>query len=126
MFKFGKTSEANLKGVHPSLIRVARRALELTPIDFRITEGLRTFERQKELFEAGKSKTMNSRHLRGYAVDFVALPEGKVSWDMKYYKQIADAFKQAAAEVGVPIEWGGDWKTFKDGPHIELHRSKFD
>lgn len=124
-FVFGKQSEKNLTGVHPTLQRITRRALELSPIDFKITEGLRTFERQRELFNAGKSKTMNSRHLRGYAVDFAAMPAGVVSWEFKHYRTIADAFKTAAEELNVPIVWGGDWQSFKDGPHIELDRNRY-
>ena len=125
MYRLGTKSKENLKGVHPSLVRVVEKAIEITPVDFRVTEGLRTWERQRELFNAGKSKTMNSRHLQGYAVDVVALPDNKVSWDMKHYKAIAGAFKEAAQIVGVPVVWGGDWQTFKDGPHFELDRKAF-
>ena len=124
-YRLSAKSEKALAGVHPSLVRVVRRAIELTPVDFRVTEGLRTFERQKELYDAGKSKTMKSRHLLGYAVDVVALPGGVVSWDMKHYKATADAFKQAGAELRIPIEWGGDWRTFKDGPHFQLSASEY-
>lgn len=125
MYRLGTKSKENLKGVHPSMVRVVERAIEITPVDFRVTEGLRTWERQRELFNAGKSKTMNSRHLQGFAVDVVALPDNKVSWDMKHYRTIADAFKQAAKELNIPIVWGGDWVTFKDGPHFELDRKAF-
>ena len=72
------------------------------------------------LVRTGKSRTMKSRHLTGHAIDFVALPDGEVSWELKYYKIIADAFKKAAKAECVPIEWGGDWGSFIDGPHIQL------
>ncbi|WP_145538878.1 M15 family metallopeptidase [Yersinia sp. HM-2024] len=119
-FIFGKASEINLIGVHPDLVKVVRRALELTPIDFKVIEGRRTVERQRELVKAGASQTLNSRHLTGHAVDIVPLPDGKVSWEWKYFYPMADAMKQAAAELGIAVEWGGNWTTFKDGPHFQL------
>lgn len=120
MFIFGSVSEKNLIGVHCDLVRVARRALELTTIDFRVIEGLRTKERQRQLVSSGASTTMNSRHITGHAIDIVPLPDGKVSWDWKYFYPLAEAMKRAADELGVSLEWGGDWKTFKDGPHFQL------
>lgn len=120
-FRFGKRSEDRLVGVHPDLVRVVRRALELSSRDLTIGEGLRTIERQREMVRKGQSQTMNSRHLTGHAVDIWPLDDkGAVSWDWKYYYPLADAMKKAAAELGVPIEWGGDWKTLKDGPHFQL------
>ncbi|HBD3529873.1 M15 family metallopeptidase [Escherichia coli] len=121
-FRFSCRSERNLEGVKPQLVAVVRRALELTEVDFGITEGLRTKERQKQLVAEGKSQTMNSRHLTGDAVDVVAWVGSQVSWDWPLYEKIAQAFKQAAAELGTAIEWGGDWKTLKDGPHFQLKR----
>lgn len=118
--KFSQRSENNLKGVNPALVQVVRRALELSPVDFGVTEGLRTVERQKELVAKGASQTMNSRHITGHAIDVFAYPTATGSWEWKYYEQIATAFKLAAKDVGVPIEWGGDWKTLKDGPHFQL------
>ncbi|WP_145499718.1 M15 family metallopeptidase [Yersinia bercovieri] len=119
-FIFGKASENNLNGVHPDLVKVVRRALELTPIDFKVIEGRRTLERQRQLVKAGASQTLNSRHLTGHAIDIVPLPDGKVSWEWKYFYPMADAIKQAAAELGIAVEWGGNWSTFKDGPHFQL------
>ena len=120
MFKFSRRSEKNLDGVNPTLVKVTRRALELSSVDFGITEGLRTIGRQKKLVEEGKSQTMNSRHITGHAVDVFAYPTPSGSWEWKYYAMIAEAFKKAANELGVTIEWGGDWKTLKDGPHFQL------
>lgn len=113
-------SEKALAGVHPDLVRVVRRAAEITAIDFIVTEGLRSQARQKQLVAAGASKTMKSRHLTGHAVDLAALVAGKVRWDWPLYAKLAEAMKRAAAELGVPLEWGGDWKSFKDGPHFQL------
>lgn len=124
-FALGTKSRARLRGVHPDLVRVVERAIQLTPVDFTVTEGLRDAKRQAQLVEAGASKTMNSRHLTGHAVDVAALIGGKVSWDWPLYGRIAQAFKAAAAELGVPIVWGGDWRTLKDGPHFELDRRTY-
>ena len=119
-FVLAAQSLARLKGVHPDLIRVVKRAIGLTPVDFRVLEGVRTLERQKQLVAAGASRTLNSRHLTGHAVDLGALINGKVAWDWPLYPKIAAAVKQAAKEEGVPIVWGGDWPRFRDGPHFEL------
>lgn len=113
-------SVQRLAGVHADLVRVVARAAELTKVDFVVTEGMRTKARQKQLFAAGATRTMNSRHLTGHAVDLAATVAGQVRWDWPLYHQLADAMKAAAAELKVPIEWGGDWKTFKDGPHFQL------
>lgn len=119
-YVLGGKSLLKLNGVHPDLVKVIKRAIELTPVDFAVIEGLRTVERQKQLVAAGASKTMRSRHLTGHAVDIAPYVEGEIRWDWPLYKKIAPAVKQAAKEVGVPIEWGGDWLRFKDGPHWQL------
>jgi peptidoglycan LD-endopeptidase CwlK len=124
-WKLSKRSKERLEGVHPDLVRVVHRALQLSPIDFGISEGLRTRERQIQLKKAGASKTLNSRHLSGHAVDVVAYIGKDVRWDWPLYEQIAVAFKQAAKELDVPIVWGGDWTTLRDGPHYELSWSKY-
>ena len=109
-----------LNGVHPDLIRVVKRSISLTTIDFRVIEGLRTYARQVELVKAGASKTMNSRHLTGHAVDLAAMIGPNISWDWPLYSKLAAAMKEAARLEGVALEWGGDWRTFKDGPHFQL------
>jgi len=118
-------SERRLVGVHKDLIGVVRRAAILSEVPFRVTEGVRTKARQAELVAAGASKTMNSRHLTGHAVDVVPMVGGKPRWDWPPFYQIAAAFKAASADLGVPIVWGGDWRTFKDGPHFELDRKEY-
>lgn len=96
------------------------RAIQITPIDFTVLEGLRSVDRQRQLRNSGASKTMNSRHLTGHAIDIAPLLNGRVSWDWPLYYPLAEAVKLAAKEKGIPIEWGGDWRTFKDGPHWQL------
>ena len=124
-FVLGSRSLSRLDGVHPDLVKVVLRAIQITKVDFTVLEGLRTKERQKKLVESGASKTMNSRHLTGHAVDLGAYVDGEVRWDWPLYHKIADAMKRASVDVGVPIEWGGDWQSFKDGPHWELPWSKY-
>jgi peptidoglycan L-alanyl-D-glutamate endopeptidase CwlK len=149
-YRFSARSEAKLHGVHPDLIKVVRRALELSPVDFGITEGLRTEARQKELVEAGASRTMKSRHLTGHAIDVVAYVGGTVRWDGPLFSSIAKSFQQASIELGIPVVWGGSWalldsvedvgeavmdyvarckregkKPLIDGPHFELARQRY-
>lgn len=124
-YKFSAKSLERLSGVHPDLQRVMSEAITDSPLDFSITEGLRTKERQQELFNSGKSKTMRSRHLTGHAVDIAVFKDGEITWDFKYYQIVADHIKAVAKLNDVPITWGGDWVSFKDGPHFELDRSKY-
>jgi peptidoglycan L-alanyl-D-glutamate endopeptidase CwlK len=125
VYTLSARSLRNLKGVHPDLVRVVHRAIKLTPIDFIVTEGLRTLARQKELVAAGASRTMNSRHLGGFAIDFAPLVAGKVRWDWPLFNQMGPVFEQAGKELGVALVWGGRWRTFKDGPHVELAREVY-
>ena len=124
-FKFGKRSLAALEGVHPDLVRVAHAALAISRVDFVVTEGLRTLQRQAQLVKAGASKTMRSRHLTGHAIDIAPVIGGKVAWDWPPFHDLASAMKAAAAAEDVPIVWGGDWVSFRDGPHFELDRAKY-
>ena len=124
-FSLGAQSRSRLIGVHPDLVKVIERAIQLTPIDFTVIEGLRTYAKQQKLVAQGASKTMRSRHLTGHAVDIAPFVAGEIRWDWPLYKKLAPAVKQAAKEVGVPIEWGGDWLTFKDGPHWQLPWKKY-
>lgn len=120
-FRLSLRSQQNLAGVHADLVRVVVRALEITTVDFAVIEGVRTRDRQRELVGSGASMTQNSRHLTGHAVDLAAWVGG-IRWDWPLYHKIADAMKAAAAELGVAIVWGGDWRSFPDGPHFELDR----
>ena len=124
-YALGDRSRQHLEGVHPDLVKVVERAIQITPVDFTVLEGLRTIQRQQELLKSGATTTLKSRHITGHAVDLGAFVDGGVRWDWPLYYKIAAAVKQAAKEVGVPIEWGGDWKTFKDGPHYQLPWSAY-
>lgn len=147
-FKLSKNSLAKLEGVHEDLVKVVKRAIELTDVDFSVTEGLRTVERQRELFMKGASTTMKSKHIGGYAVDLAAFVGDRISWELALYDNIADAMRLAAIELDIPVRWGGAWhvddirkwdgtmqcamdnyisvrreegkRPFIDGPHFEL------
>lgn len=116
----GTRSLSRLEGVHQHLVAIVKRAAAISDLDFTVLEGKRTLARQRELVAQGASKTMKSRHLTGHAVDLAPLLGGKVSWDWPLYHRLAPIIKRAASDIGQPIEWGGDWKSFKDGPHWQL------
>lgn len=119
-YVLGARSKTRLNGLHKDLVAVVERAIEITGVDFTVLEGMRTLARQKKLVASGASTTLNSRHLTGHAVDLGAYVDGTVRWDWPLYHVIADAMKQAAEELDVELEWGGDWKSFPDGPHFQL------
>ena len=124
-FRLSERSLKRLVGVHPRLVALVREAAALSPVEFMVTEGLRTPERQAALVRAGASRTKRSRHLTGHAVDVAALVDGQVRWDWPLYPRIAAAFKAAAVRQGTAMVWGGDWATLRDGPHFELDRRVF-
>lgn len=131
--EFSKSSLLKLKGVHPDLVRVVMRCAKDwkdKQFTFGITCGVRTIEEQRLLVKKGASRTMNSRHIPAkngfsHAVDVVAMLEGKVRWDYPLYDKISKAMKAAAKAEKVPLEWGGDWVSFKDGPHYQLPRNSY-
>lgn len=138
MRQWSKRSLDNMKGLHPDLILVLNRALQTSPHDFVVTEGLRTLDRQKELVHIGASKTLKSRHLKqadnyGHAFDFYAMVDTnndeKISFEemsnVRLMIPIADAIKAAAKEKNVAVTYGGDWRKFKDYPHFELDRAVY-
>lgn len=124
-FRLSDRSRARLAGVHPALVGVMESAILTTPVDFMVTEGLRTPDRQAALVRAGASRTLNSRHITGHAVDVAAVVDGALRWDWPLYPRIAEAVKAAAKTRGVAVVWGGDWPRLRDGPHFELDRRMF-
>ena len=113
-FKLSTRSKNKLEGVHPDMIAVVERAIELTKVDFGVTYGVRSLAEQEKLVASGRSQTMKSKHLiqdSGYshAVDVVAYDGSDVVWEINVYDDICDAFKQAAEEKGVAVKWGAAW-----------------
>ncbi len=125
MRKWSSRSLRNLQGIHPDLRRVMDLALQESPVDFTVIEGLRTLALQKQLVAQGASQTLRSRHLTGHAVDIAPIVGGSIRWDWPLFHRMAPAVKLAAQELGVPIEWGGDWRGFPDGPHWQLPWAQF-
>lgn len=148
-FKLSQRSLKNLVGVDDRLVRVVHRAIELTEVDFAVIEGVRTPQRQRELFEKGASQIRDGgKHVEGKAVDLMAYIGPRASWELNLYDDIADAMKAAAIEFDVPLRWGGAWsvsdirkwqgsmasamnayiderrkqgrRPFIDGPHFEI------
>lgn len=112
-----------LAGVHPDLVAVVEAARRQVP--FIVVEGLRTRERQAQLVKSGASRTMDSRHLTGHAVDLAPTVAGEVRWDWPLFYPMAKAVMDAAQARGIALVWGGDWPRFRDGPHFELHRDTY-
>lgn len=114
-FKLSNRSRQKLEGVHPDMVKVVERAIELTKVDFGVIYGVRTLAEQKELYAAGRSQTMKSKHLvqdsTGYshAVDLMAYVGGKGVWETNVYDDVADAMAKAARELNVKIRWGAAW-----------------
>ena len=124
-YALGTRSKQRLTGLHPDLVAVVELAITKTDVDFTVLEGMRTRTRQRSLYTKGSSMTMNSRHLTGHAVDLGAYVDGEVKWDWPLYHRIAKAMNEAALELKVDLDWGGDWKSFPDGPHYQLRWSTY-
>lgn len=145
-FRMSEQSLTELCGVHPDLVAVVWRALQLTRQDFAVHDGLRTMEEQRTLVAAGASQTVASRHIKGCAVDLVPVINGKLRWEWGAIYPIAEAMRTAATELNISVRWGGNWsdllgttespeqlvaayvearrrqgkRAFIDGPHFEL------
>lgn len=126
-YVLGARSLKRLEGVHPKLVAVVKTAISLPecPFDFTVLEGLRSKKRQEQLVASGASTTMNSRHLTGHAVDLAPVVGGVVRWDWPLYDQLGPYIKGVAGRLWTPIEWGGDWRSFRDGPHFQLPWKEF-
>lgn len=108
-YQFSQRSLDNLKGVNPLLVEVCHMALKYSKVDFGVIQGVRSLEEQKELYKMGASQTMNSKHLRGHAVDVMAYFKGRGTWELSLYDDIANAFAYASQQLKTPIVWGGAW-----------------
>ena len=151
-FSLGKASLKELNGVHADLVKVVKRAIQLTAQDFSVHDGIRTIAEQQQLVASGASQTMDSRHISGHAVDLVPYVNGKLRWEWPPIYVIADAVRTAARELQIPIRWGGAWdvdftqsteppedlvsayvsrrkkqglRAFIDGPHYELPKALY-
>lgn len=127
-FQLSSRSLSRLVGVHPDLVAIVQLAIQRTPVDFTVVEGVRTIAQQRENVAKGASQTMASYHLPqvdglSHAVDLAPLIDGAIPWsNWQGFADLAVVIKACAAELGIPMEWGGDWKTLKDGPHFQIPR----
>ncbi len=147
-FALSRRSKRELSEVHIHLKLLVTEAIKITTVDFTVFEGMRTLERQREYVARGVSRTMNSRHLTGHAVDLVPLVDGQPRWEMGACCRVADAMRTVAVAEDIEVRWGGCWdmllgttatrdseemafgyvkrrltqdrKPFLDGPHFEL------
>lgn len=121
-FKFSPRSLKRLEGVDERIVRVVRRAIDVTPIDFTIVCGRRTTAEQAACVASGASETMNSRHLTGHAVDVAPWINGAISWAWGDFHTLAPVILRAAEDLAVPLEWGGNWTAphRADGPHFQI------
>lgn len=130
-FFLSKRSLSKLRGVDSRLVRVVRHAIQITEVDFAVTEGMRGKARQRWLVVQGRSRTLRSKHLVGHAVDLMAAgdldgdgdidaQDKSITWDREHYGKLAEAMYEAARALDVTIRWGGSFKSFYDGPHFEL------
>ncbi len=117
---WSERSETSLLGVHPRLAELADKVLNASPLDIMIIEGLRTRARQAELVKNGASRTRRSYHIIGRAIDFVPLIDGEVTWHWPHFKRVGPVWEREAEAMGIKITWGGRWKNFPDGPHVQL------
>lgn len=151
-FKLGGRSLQELEGVHPDLVAVVKRAIELSVQDFAVHDGIRTLDQQKRMVETGASQTLDSRHITGHAVDLVPYVNSQLRWEWEPIYRVADAVRVAARGLGTAIRWGGVWdvtftqteespedlvadyaarrrkagkKAFLDGPHFELPKAEY-
>ena len=150
-FTLSQRSLDRLEGVHDDMVRVVKKAIDLTKVDFGVICGLRTIEEQKALVDKGASQTMKSKHIDGLAVDLMAYVGGRASWELNLYDDIADAMMEAAKLEDVSVRWGAAWhindiaaccmtmeqamnsyidtrraegrRPFIDGPHFELSKA---
>lgn len=107
-----------LVGVDARLVQLAERLADVSPIQFKITEGVRTKRRQHRLYAEKKTKTLRSKHLTGHAIDVAPVVQGKVSWEWKHFTPLIRTAKQVAADMGLAMKFGYDWGW--DAPHMEL------
>jgi peptidoglycan LD-endopeptidase CwlK len=147
-FRLSERSLSKLQGVDEHLVAIVKHAITITKVDFGVVCGVRTYKEQEALVAKGASQTMRSKHLDGDAVDLMAYVDGRGSWELNLYDDIADAMAIASRELNIPLRWGAAWnvpdigkfegtmedammgyiderrsqgrRPFIDGPHFEL------
>ncbi len=138
-FALSQRSLDKLKNVHPDLVRVVKRAIEITEVDFGVLQGARTKEEQAKLYAQGRTVpgyivtwTLDSRHIGGFAVDLGAFVDGvyvpgDTPEELELYDKIADAVTGAALDLKIAVKWGVVKKDGQrtDKGHFELHKAEY-
>lgn len=122
-YKLSTKSIERLKGLHPVLSSIVMLAIKISDVDFSVIDGVRSKEKQAQYVKDGLSKTLDSYHLTGHAVDIYPWVGGKTSHDHFHYTQLNEAMQKAAKQLGYEVEWGGNWKSFVDKPHFQINRN---
>ena len=121
-FKLSRRSLDRLEGIDDGLQAVVKMAITLTKTDFGVVQGMRTIEQQKELVASGASQTMKSKHLDGKAFDIMAFVNGRASWELNLYDDLADAIKEAATNLNIPVCWGAAWAIPEKGYPMDIRK----
>lgn len=124
-YKLSTKSIERLKGLHPVLSSIVMLAIKISDVDFSVIDGVRSKEKQAQYVKDGLSKTLDSYHLTGHAVDLYPWVDGKTSHDHFHYAQLNEAMQKAAKQLGYEVEWGGNWKSFVDKPHFQINRNVY-
>lgn len=132
-----KPTKYNLQNLHPEVQSAKEQLInnvQKKGISIQIVEGFRSVEEQDELYERGRMKVGKivtnakggqSYHNYGLAIDFAILDKetNQLSWDIKKdgnKNGIADWHEVVQEAKKLGFSWGGDWKKFKDYPHLEM------
>ena len=118
--ELSELSKKRLEGVDECLKAIVIECAARCLFPFNVSEGLRSVEQQREYVRQGKSRTMNSKHLTGKAVDLYPLSMDRKQVDWSMFEELADLMFQVASDQGTEIVWGGHWKTFVDKCHFQL------
>lgn len=117
-FTLSRADERKLVGLNKNLVALVHRVALVTPVPFIVVEGLRTKGRQRQLFAQRKTKTLNSKHIIGRAVDCAPMVNGVLSWWWHDFTPLVQCAKECASEMSLPMTFGYDWGW--DAPHWEM------
>ena len=123
MWVLSKSGEQKLSTCNTEIQLIIRKALQISPIDFGVSCGHRTVEQQQIEFKAGRSHldgiNKKSKHnlLPSKGIDLYAYVNGKADYSDKYMGILAGVILSIAKDMGIELEWGGNWKSLKDMPH---------
>lgn len=138
-FQLGNRSASKLEECHPDLLKIVQLALKVSEVDFGVAEGYRSPERQKSLFDQGKSKIdgINRKGMHNYrpskAIDIFAYhpdlaTRRKIAYDFNTICYLGGVLQSCAqilraqGKISHTLRWGGNWD--RDG--VIIHDQSFD